>query len=152
MEQQQLFEEFFEPLLGSENLALTDRGRRIAWTIFCAATREDKKFKQGKVHVQEPKSEGAQAPQNIVNESATEKGDVTKTLNRLKKDLLETIDLFQKVSDARDEFLAHFYGWSFLRLKCIAELKHLKTSLDYALYRCDVSEAVTGAFKFAAGK
>ncbi|PRD23991.1 UNVERIFIED_CONTAM: hypothetical protein NCL1_44930 [Trichonephila clavipes] len=75
---------------------------------------------------------------------------MTETLEKLKKDLWEIINLFQKVSDARDEFSTHFYGWSFLRLKCIAELEYLKTSLDYALYRCDIYEAVTGSLKLAA--
>ncbi|GFQ89994.1 hypothetical protein TNCT_622801 [Trichonephila clavata] len=40
MEQQELFKVFFEPLLGSENLDLTDQGLRLVSTTFSAATRE----------------------------------------------------------------------------------------------------------------
>ncbi|GFS73427.1 uncharacterized protein TNCV_1101531 [Trichonephila clavipes] len=148
MEQEQLFREFFDPLLGSENLSLTDRGRRIAWTIFSAATREEKKLKG---RFPEPKPEETETLQSQGNNFLHSTDDMTETLEKLKKDLWEIINLFQKVSDARDEFSTHFYGWSFLRLKCIAELEYLKTSLDYALYRCDIYEAVTGSLKLAAG-
>lgn len=156
MEQQQLFEEFFGSFLGSEDFALTDRGRRIAWTIYSAAIREEKKIKQEKIHqplqvTQEFKSETAEVLQYLKNDSTGDKKDVTETLKKLKKSLQRILHLFQNVNDARDGFLSNFYGWSFLRLKCITELKSLKTSLDYALYRCNVSEAVMGSFKFAAG-
>ncbi|GFT66107.1 hypothetical protein NPIL_559451 [Nephila pilipes] len=143
MEQNALFEAFFESFIGSEDIALTDRGLRIALTIFSTATRE-----AVRLNLETEYSMGTY--RNCLSKAIIEDACIEK-MGPLKKDLRKIIDLFQKVSDARNEFLMEFHGWNFLRLKCTEEMEEVPTSLDYAVYNCNISSVVKGTFKFAAG-
>ncbi|GFS49667.1 hypothetical protein TNIN_208861 [Trichonephila inaurata madagascariensis] len=151
MEQQELFKVFFELFLDSKNLFLNDQGLQLASTIYSRATREairrnlenyNSVWNMGNFQLEYDRS--------LTVKTCFEDAFIEK-IGPLKKDLGEIIDLFQKLNDARNEFMGQFYSWSFLRLKRIEELKQFQTSLDYALFNSDVSEIATGVFKFAAG-
>ncbi|GFQ66819.1 hypothetical protein TNCT_325311 [Trichonephila clavata] len=150
MEQQELFKVFFEPLLGSENLDLTDQGLRLVSTIFSAATREAVRLNlENYASVWNGRNFQREYDNSLTVKTCFDDVFIEK-VDPLKKDLREVIELFQKLNAARNEFTDQFYSWSFLRLKSIEELKQFQTSLDYALFNCDISEIATTVFKFAA--